>query len=169
MDRGCHRAHAGVEPGHEHDALRVHRSRNLVRCVGTEPAAARAVAARRLGHVEVRDAHRPPLVGDVDDIRLLPRLATLVAGGLVYDHDQVAMLRAGLRAPVLSEALHLHAQHRQRGMRAHVERRIDARHLGSEQVGRRRLLRPGEELLAVDNLERRRFSPCRSPDRAGCP
>src|SRR6267142_2287692 len=141
------RAHAGVEPGDEDHFLRVHRRLVLVGGMRAEAAAARAEVARAFRDVEGGDADRHFLVGDVDDEHPLARLEALVDQRLVHHEDEVAR-----RALVVREFRQAHAEHRERGVRPVHGREREAPDLGRRQVLRRGLVRPGEQLRAVDNL-----------------
>src|SRR5262249_21156465 len=73
-----HRAHAGVEPGDEHDALVVDGREVLLRLVRAEARAASAEGAVPVRNLEVRDADRVAVVRDVHDQHHLRLLVALV-------------------------------------------------------------------------------------------
>src|SRR6185369_15386059 len=121
-------AHAGIEPGNEHDAIGVHRRLILVRRVRAETAAAAAETAAAaaetaaLRNVERRNADRTALVGDIGDEDHLARLEALVDERLVDDENEVALAAA----LVAREFRKLHAEHRQSRMRAGPGRQVEA-------------------------------------------
>src|SRR3989442_8807713 len=83
-------AHAGVEPGDEHQALRVHRRLVFVGRVSAEAAATRAEITACLGHVETRDGEGLRLRGHVGEPHPLARFTALVRCLLVDDHHEIA-------------------------------------------------------------------------------
>src|SRR5262249_6573304 len=95
------------------------------------------------------DADRPGLRSDVDHERRVAGLAALFGYRLRYQEDEVARLLLRIRRPGGDR----YAQDRERGVPAPVGRHLQPADLGSIQVRRRRLPRPGEQLLPVDDLE----------------
>src|SRR5580765_2690695 len=86
-----HRAHPGVEMREKEDAPVVHRREALARGMRAEAPAAAAEAAAPLRHRPGGDAHRPCLVGDVDENRHLARLLALVAEGRRGEDDEIVL------------------------------------------------------------------------------
>src|SRR6476659_10780629 len=113
-----------------------------------EPAAALAEVSARLWDGEIRDHHGLGLDRHIDEPHDLALFLALVADLLVHDHHYVpdpAVL-------VLGEFRNRHLQHREDSVRTVERKYLDAADLGVAQVVRRRLLRPLDELLAVDDL-----------------
>ena len=100
---------------------------------------------------------------------MLPRLPALVAGGLVDDDEEVAVFGPWFGPQYFFEVLDLHAQHRQRGVRAHVERRVDARDLGIAAGSRASAPSARSAASRGRGSGSRRCARCRSRDRGGCP
>ena len=119
-----------------------------MRGMRAEAAAALAESARRFGHLVVRQIEGCFVVGDIDKISHLPRFVAFVGDGFVGQRHQIA--RGDL---VGGKVFDFHAQDRQRGVRAHVRRRIHNRHLRIEQVFRCRFFRALQQFFAVENLQ----------------
>src|SRR6202795_247642 len=116
--------------------------------MGAEAAAASAEIAARFGHLKIGYDHGMCFDRHVDEPGHLLRLLALIEYLLVDDHDDVA--HRALRA--LGEFGDWHFRHRERGVRAVEWRHVEPADFGIAQIFRRRLLRPVEELVAVDNL-----------------
>ena len=116
--------------------------------MGAEAPAARAEVAGRLRNVERGDDHRRLFIRHVRDPHELARLGALVGEGFIHHHDDVALALV----LVLREFRHLHAEHRQRRVRAVIHVEIEPADLRCKQVLRCRLGGAGDELLPVDDL-----------------
>src|SRR5450759_3305076 len=101
-----HRAHTGIEPRDEHDALVVDRRQVRLRRVGTEAGAAGAEISALLGHLEVRDPERLGLVGDIHDKQHLALFAAFVFDRFRHDEYEIANPAPG----VPGELRNLHAE-----------------------------------------------------------
>ena len=114
-----------------------------------EPPAALAERAARLGHGVARDHHRPVLDRDVGEPHHLPRLAAFVLDRLVDDHHDVA----GLAVLVVREFGDRHALHGKHRVGAVEGGHRQPRDFRIAKIVRRRLLRPVDQLVAVDDLQ----------------
>ena len=114
----------------------------------TKAFAAVTELAARLLHRPVGHTKWPGFLRDIDEPHLLIGLAALVVNRFINGDNEIS-----LAVLALLEVLDFHVEQWQHRMRAAVGREFEPRNLRIIQILARDFLRPGEQFLAINNLQ----------------